>query len=115
MTRVYSKNLPKRPEPREFIQFILLRTTTTMDLMVLCCPFIPKFTKPLSYLSKYTNDTDGDDEDDEQVDESKVFETGQIIKIHVENFMCHRKFTMDFGRHLNFINGANGSGQSQLN
>ena len=55
---------------------------------------------------------DEDDEDDEQVDESKVFETGQIKKIHMENFMCHRKFTMDFGRHLNFINGSNGSGQS---
>eukprot|EP01036_Dinobryon_divergens_P029419 gene29419-38513_t len=54
------------------------------------------------------------DDDDEQVDESKVFETGQIIRIHMENFMCHRKFTMEFGRHLNFINGSNGSGKSAI-
>eukprot|EP01037_Dinobryon_pediforme_P030614 gene30614-34754_t len=49
------------------------------------------------------------EEDYEPVDESKIFETGQIVQIHMENFMCHRKFTMDFGRHLNFINGSNGS------
>lgn len=53
-----------------------------------------------------------DDENEDDIDESKIYETGQIIRISVENFMCHRKFTMDFGRHLNYINGKNGSGKN---
>jgi structural maintenance of chromosomes protein 6 len=38
------------------------------------------------------------------------FEAGQIVKIYVENFMCHRKFTINLGQGLNFICGKNGSG-----
>ena len=41
---------------------------------------------------------------------SGAFEAGQITSIYVENFMCHRKFSLNFGRHLNFITGRNGSG-----
>ena len=59
-----------------------------------------------------------------------LFETGQIIKVSVQEFMCHRKFTgetlvslsparfhldlVDFGRHVNFITGQNGSGKSAI-
>jgi chromosome segregation ATPase len=32
----------------------------------------------------------------------------------VKDFMCHRKFTVDFGRHVNFITGQNGSGKSAI-
>jgi structural maintenance of chromosomes protein 6 len=38
------------------------------------------------------------------------FEAGQIVRIYVENFMCHRKFTINLGQGLNFICGKNGSG-----
>lgn len=37
-------------------------------------------------------------------------ETGQIRRVHVENFMCHRKLTVEFGKHVNFVTGQNGSG-----
>ena len=38
-------------------------------------------------------------------------ETGHVVRIYVENFMCHRKLTVDFGRHVNFVTGQNGSGK----
>lgn len=38
------------------------------------------------------------------------YEAGQILTVSVENFMCHRKFVVQLGRHLNFITGRNGSG-----
>jgi structural maintenance of chromosomes protein 6 len=60
-------------------------------------------------------------------------ETGQIVKIYVENFMCHKKFSksllhviltmnsplfttiaIQFCRHVNFITGSNGSGKSAI-
>jgi hypothetical protein len=37
-------------------------------------------------------------------------EAGQIRTIYVENFMCHRKFSINLGPGLNFIFGKNGSG-----
>jgi hypothetical protein len=62
-----------------------------------------------------------DDEEDENVDvdiseddEKLDYEAGQICKVYVENFMCHRKFTLEFNRHLNFVNGQNGSGKSAI-
>ncbi|KAK9825963.1 hypothetical protein WJX74_001617 [Apatococcus lobatus] len=39
---------------------------------------------------------------------------GQIKKIHLENFMCHAHFEMEFGPHINFISGENGSGKSAV-
>ena len=47
-------------------------------------------------------------------DDSSIFETGQIISIYCEDFMCHRKLSIEFGKQLNFINGENGSGKSAI-
>ncbi len=47
--------------------------------------------------------------DGEESDET-VFEAGMILRVHMENFMCHTKFTVTLGRMLNFLTGANGSG-----
>lgn len=56
-------------------------------------------------------DGNEEDEDDDVLDGRKIpFEAGIILSVSVENFMCHRKFTLNFGRHLNFITGRNGSG-----
>jgi chromosome segregation ATPase len=41
-------------------------------------------------------------------------EAGIIKSIYVENFMCHRKFTLDLCRNVNFIYGQNGSGKSAI-
>ena len=40
----------------------------------------------------------------------KQAEAGIIKRVHVENFMCHRKLTIDLCRNVNFIHGQNGSG-----
>ncbi|XP_017154099.1 structural maintenance of chromosomes protein 6-like [Drosophila miranda] len=37
---------------------------------------------------------------------------GKVISIHVENFMCHENFTVEFGPNTNFLVGKNGSGKS---
>lgn len=42
------------------------------------------------------------------------FEAGQILSVYMEDFMCHRKHTSTFGRHLTFLNGQNGSGKSAV-
>jgi hypothetical protein len=47
---------------------------------------------------------------DSDIPSSVQSEAGQILLIYVENFMCHRKFSIDFGRNMNFICGQNGSG-----
>jgi hypothetical protein len=63
------------------------------------------------------NSVDGNDENElnDVLDGKNIpFEAGQIMTVSVQNFMCHRKFTMNFGRHLNFITGRNGSGKSLL-
>jgi hypothetical protein len=41
-------------------------------------------------------------------------EAGIITRIYVENFMCHRKLTVDLCRNVNFIHGQNGSGKSAI-
>jgi hypothetical protein len=41
-------------------------------------------------------------------------EAGVISCIYVENFMCHRKLTVDLCRNVNFIHGQNGSGKSAI-
>lgn len=41
-------------------------------------------------------------------------EAGVIKKVYVENFMCHRKLTVDLCRNVNFIYGQNGSGKSAV-
>ncbi len=44
----------------------------------------------------------------------KPTECGVITRIECENFMCHRKFTVDLCRNVNFIYGQNGSGKSAI-
>lgn len=39
---------------------------------------------------------------------------GKIKKIYCENFMCHRRLTIDFIENVNFITGRNGSGKSAI-
>lgn len=41
-------------------------------------------------------------------------EAGVIKRVYVENFMCHRKLTVDLCRNVNFIHGQNGSGKSAI-
>ncbi|KAG7347822.1 RecF/RecN/SMC N terminal domain containing protein [Nitzschia inconspicua] len=41
-------------------------------------------------------------------------EAGVILKIYVENFMCHRKLSVDLCPNVNFIYGQNGSGKSAI-
>ncbi len=57
-------------------------------------------------------DPDDDNQDDLALDEVVVREAGQILLIYVENFMCHRKLTVNSCHHVNFVTGQNGSGKS---
>ena len=41
-------------------------------------------------------------------------EAGIIHQVYVENFMCHRKLTVQLCRNVNFIHGQNGSGKSAI-
>lgn len=41
-------------------------------------------------------------------------ECGIMTRIYCENFMCHRKLTVDLCRNVNFIYGQNGSGKSAI-
>ncbi len=50
-----------------------------------------------------------------EVDRKLPSETGQIISITVQDFMCHRKLTVNFCRNVNFITGQNGSGMVSVN
>ena len=45
---------------------------------------------------------------------NKPAEAGIIHSVHVENFMCHRKLTVQLCRNVNFIHGQNGSGKSAI-
>ncbi len=66
-----------------------------------------------AHLSIPEDDISVDDEEalDSGTEESLTkHEAGQIKKIYVENFMCHRKLTVPFGYHVNFVTGENGSG-----
>mmetsp|Transcript_12762 Transcript_12762/g.27023 ORF Transcript_12762/g.27023 Transcript_12762/m.27023 type:complete len:1315 (-) Transcript_12762:148-4092(-) len=47
-------------------------------------------------------------------DPGKPAEAGVIRRVYVENFMCHRKLTVDLCRNVNFIYGQNGSGKSAI-
>lgn len=44
----------------------------------------------------------------------KAAEAGVILKVYVENFMCHKKLSIDLCRNVNFIHGQNGSGKSAV-
>ena len=43
---------------------------------------------------------------------SGTWRAGFIRRVHVENFMRHQNFTVDFGPNVTFISGKNGSGKS---
>eukprot|EP00903_Cladosiphon_okamuranus_P016265 g15001.t1 len=44
----------------------------------------------------------------------KSSEAGVVLKIYVQNFMCHRKLSVQLCKQVNFINGRNGSGKSAI-
>eukprot|EP01038_Epipyxis_sp_PR26KG_P011016 gene11016-14795_t len=46
-------------------------------------------------------------------DENQI-ESGQILRIYVQDFMNHRKLTIEFNRHLTFVTGKNGAGKSAI-
>lgn len=49
------------------------------------------------------------------VDESdEFFEAGAIVSVEVQDFMCHKKFSIQFGRLFNFVTGRNGAGDHFL-
>lgn len=56
----------------------------------------------------------GDEVEEDTSTSNRVPESGQIFRVHVEDFMNHPKFTVNFRRHVNFINGINGSGKSAV-
>lgn len=60
------------------------------------------------------NDEDYESDDPVSGKKNTPYEAGQILRVEVENFMCHRKFTLDLGRNLNFITGRNGSGMESI-
>mmetsp|Transcript_11008 Transcript_11008/g.16946 ORF Transcript_11008/g.16946 Transcript_11008/m.16946 type:complete len:1170 (-) Transcript_11008:71-3580(-) len=63
-----------------------------------------------------------DDDEDEQEDlaprqlnrPGKPASVGIIQSIYVENFMCHRKLTVQLNQNVTFISGQNGSGKSAV-
>lgn len=77
--------------------------------------------------SNAASDVDADPEEEEEAEDDAqspssadrfrsdtAINAGIIKKVYVENFMCHRKFTIDFCRNVNFITGQNGSGKSAI-
>lgn len=61
-----------------------------------------------------TKEIEEDEVEEEEEEDDTIFEAGMILKVHMENFMCHSKFTITLGKMLNFITGANGSGKSAV-
>jgi type IV secretory pathway VirB10-like protein len=44
-------------------------------------------------------------------EDTSIFEAGVILRVYMENFMCHRLLDLELGKHVNFITGDNGSGE----
>lgn len=63
---------------------------------------------------QYQNDHQNRKEEENEEEDNTTFEAGMILKVHMENFMCHSKFTITLGKMLNFITGSNGSGKSAV-
>ena len=72
------------------------------------------------YASGDDSDGDASVDDDQSValrrinPSGKPPEAGIIVKVYVENFMCHKKMSVDLCSNINFINGQNGSGKSAV-
>ena len=62
-------------------------------------------------LEDLSNEDDDSAVDPEDEGVSSSSEAGQILLITVENFMCHRKLSVNFCRNVNFVTGQNGSGK----
>ena len=43
---------------------------------------------------------------------ANYWKAGFIRRIHIENFMKHKNFTIELGQNVTFISGKNGSGKS---
>jgi hypothetical protein len=44
-------------------------------------------------------------------EDTSLFEAGVILRVYMENFMCHRLLDLELGKYVNFITGDNGSGE----
>ena len=72
------------------------------------------------YRSEEDSDREADADDEGGVSLNRVNsagkppEAGIIVKVYVENFMCHKKMSVDLCSNINFINGQNGSGKSAV-
>jgi hypothetical protein len=73
----------------------------------------PKRQRTLAHNSDFSADAALIDSSELDIpeEEATVFEAGMILRVHMEQFMCHTKFTMQFGKMLNFLIGENGSGR----
>lgn len=60
------------------------------------------------------DDDDTSEESDEEVQTERRINAGYIRRLTLKNFMCHDHFELDFGPHMNFIIGRNGSGKSAI-
>ncbi len=64
-----------------------------------------------SLLNPVYGNENADSDNDKDVTKA---EAGIVLEVYVENFMCHAKFTVKFGKNVNFISGQNGSGKSAI-
>mmetsp|Transcript_30401 Transcript_30401/g.48789 ORF Transcript_30401/g.48789 Transcript_30401/m.48789 type:complete len:185 (-) Transcript_30401:1322-1876(-) len=50
----------------------------------------------------------------DEAKKSKFRESGIIVRVDLEQFLCHTNFGIDFHPNINFIHGTNGSGKSAI-
>ena len=61
------------------------------------------------------DEEDGDDLTKKKINKpGKAAECGIIKKIYVEEFMCHKKLSINLCDNVNFVHGQNGSGKSAI-
>lgn len=63
-------------------------------------------------LSHFNGDHKATQREEEEYEQSVL--CGLIKSIKVDNFMNHRSLFVEFGKHINFIVGANGTGKSAI-
>ena len=69
---------------------------------------VPITTRKLPKVNLNLSSFDVVDDDEEDI----FFEAGIILEVYMENFMNHRKFSLNLGKVVNFLTGQNGSGKS---